>query len=147
VPSHVIAMTDPYLDVSGLLRNSLGIASQAELDVAEADITRARLVELHERHLSGEYDLAHLQAFHRELFGDVYPWAGEIRTVEIVKGNAFCPVRNIELFAGDVFSRLKRESLLCGHDRDGFVARLAEYYGDINALHAPPRLRPGGPPS
>lgn len=36
--------------------------------------------------MPGKFDLAHLQAIHKRLFGDVYDWAGEIRTVDISKG-------------------------------------------------------------
>jgi cell filamentation protein len=39
--------------------------------------------------LPGGYDLAHLQAFHREISGDLYPWAGEIRVVAIAKSDMF----------------------------------------------------------
>jgi PHD/YefM family antitoxin component YafN of YafNO toxin-antitoxin module len=40
--------------------------------------------------LTGGYDLAHLQLFHKEIFGDLYPWAGEIRVVGIAKSDPFC---------------------------------------------------------
>jgi fido (protein-threonine AMPylation protein) len=36
--------------------------------------------------LAGGFDLAHLQAIHRYLFGDVYEWAGQLRTIDIAKG-------------------------------------------------------------
>lgn len=37
--------------------------------------------------MAGGYDLAHLQRIHRHLFGDVYDWAGEIRTVALAKSD------------------------------------------------------------
>lgn len=84
---------DPYLDLrSGVLRNRLGITDAAELAGAEAELTGYRLMELRTRPLPGSYDLPHLQAFHRYIFGDVYDWAGELRTVPLGKGGAlFCP--------------------------------------------------------
>jgi len=39
--------------------------------------------------VAGGYDLAHLQRIHRHLFGDVYDWAGEIRTVALAKSDMF----------------------------------------------------------
>jgi len=35
----------------------------------------------------GDFDLAHLRAIHRHLFQDIYEWAGELRAVEISKGD------------------------------------------------------------
>lgn len=129
-------MTDRYVDpATGILRNRLAITNAKQLDQAEADITRARLIELMESPLPGDYDLAHLRAFHRRIFGDISPWAGEIRTVEIAKGTWFCPVRNIESYAADVFAKLAGEGLLRNRGRTEFVAGLADYYSDINALH------------
>lgn len=131
-------MSDPYADPrTGVLRNLLGITDAAELADAEADITAARITRLAEKPLPGRYDLAHLQAFHAEIFGSIYPWAGQIRTVEIAKENTrFCLVRNIPGFAQDVFGTLARkDNLLRALERDTFLTKLADLYGDINALH------------
>lgn len=58
----------------------LGIGDPVELHQFEFEATFTRQVELDGRRLPGRYDLAHLCAFHRQLFQDVYDWAGEIRT-------------------------------------------------------------------
>ncbi|MDO5501050.1 MAG: Fic family protein, partial [Propionibacteriaceae bacterium] len=55
------------------------------------------------------YDLAGLQEVHQHLFQDVYPWAGEIRTIEITKGStAFAAVSDIDelmsVFSGRIES-------------------------------------------
>ena len=85
------AAGDPYLDpASGVLRNLLGITDAAELARAEAALSASRLIDLERRRLPGRYDLAHLQAFHRYILGDVYGWAGQLRTVSIAKGSVFC---------------------------------------------------------
>ena len=105
---------DPYLDLrSGVLRNRLGITDAAELARAEAELTSYRLIELHARPLPGDYDLPHLQAFHRYIFGDVYDWAGELRTVTLGKGGAlFCHPRDIVATADELFTRLARDNHL-----------------------------------
>ncbi len=131
-------MSDPYTDpATGVLRNKLGITDPAVLAAAEADITTARIARLAERPLPGSYDLAHLMAFHREIFGSIYPWAGQVRTVNIAKDTTmFCPVQNIPAFAQDVFGRLaRRDNFLRGLPREEFLTKLADLYGDINALH------------
>lgn len=131
-------MIDPYADpATGLLRNSRGITDPDVLAAAEADITAARIARLVEQPLPGVYDLAHLLDFHREIFGSIYPWAGQVRTVNIAKeSTTFCPAQNIEVFAADVFGRLaRRDNFLRGLPLDGFLTKLADLYGDINALH------------
>jgi cell filamentation protein len=85
-----MTMNDPYNSLDGVLRNRLGITDSSELEAAEADITAARENALRRRRVHREYDLAHLQAFHRFIFGDIYDWAGELRTVDIAKYDAFC---------------------------------------------------------
>lgn len=102
---------------------------------AEADITRAKLSVLNTRPLPGDYDLAHLQKFHAFLFGDVYPWAGDLRTVDIAKETPFCPVHNLRTYADEVFGQLRSAGWLRGLPRGEFVHGLAELYGDINAFH------------
>ncbi len=100
---------DPYLDLEhGVLRNRLGITDPGELSRVEAELTALRLVELRQRPLPGGYDLAHLQAFHAHIFGDIYDWAGQLRTVSIGKGHLFCLPQHLESFAHEVFDRLER---------------------------------------
>jgi cell filamentation protein len=71
-----------------LLRNKVGATTVVQLWAAENDLVEYRLAELRERPwlVSRTYDLAHLKALHRQLFQDVYEWAGELRTVGLAKG-------------------------------------------------------------
>jgi cell filamentation protein len=128
---------DPYADpATGVLRNTLGITDPDVLAQVEADLSRAALQELAVHRLPGDYDLAHLLAFHRAIFADLYPWAGQIRTVTIAKpGAVFAPPRFIESYAAAVFAGLRRENYLRGLPRDEFIARLAHYFAELNALH------------
>lgn len=127
---------DPYTDPdTGVLRNLLGISDQQELDRVEAEVTAVRLAQLAENPLPGAYDLSHLQTLHRRIFGDIYGWAGELRTVAIAKQDLFCLPQHIRAFADEVFGRLAGNDYLQGLDRDAFVSGLADLLGDINALH------------
>jgi fido (protein-threonine AMPylation protein) len=75
---------DPYLDPdSRLLRNRLGITDQVELDRVEATFAAVRAYELEKASAPSRFDLDHLRHVHRTLFDDVYPWAGELRTVKL----------------------------------------------------------------
>lgn len=128
-------MTDPYIDEHGVFHNRLGITDVESLHAAEADITGARGNALTRRRLIGEYDLAHLRAFHRYLFGDIFDWAGELRTVEIAKYDAFCRCARLEAYGAEIFGKIKAATWPTTPDRESFVVGLAGAYADVNALH------------
>jgi cell filamentation protein len=78
---------DPYVyPGTDVLRNLLGVRDAAALAEREAALSAIRIAQLERRFIPGDFDLAHLQATHRYIFGDIYPWAGELRTVRIIKG-------------------------------------------------------------
>lgn len=127
---------DPYLDLrTGVLRNRLGLTDPVALAAAEADFTAARLAGLELRPVPGGYDLAHLQAFHWHVLADVYPWAGQLRTVALGKGRLFCPPAELEDRAAALFDALARDGHLRGRARADFVAGLAGLLAGINELH------------
>jgi cell filamentation protein len=124
---------DPYSDpVAGVLYNKLGLGTAAELEAAEREITHAALILLDESPVSPSYDLPHLREIHKRIFGDIYEWAGQIRTVAIAKGAVFCLPQYIDSSAAVIFRELRDEDCL---RRDAFVGRLAYYLGEVNALH------------
>jgi cell filamentation protein len=127
---------DPYTDlVTGVLLNKLGLSTAGESEAAEREITHAALILLRESPVRPGYDLPHLCAIHQRIFGDIYDWAGKIRTVAIAKGSLFCLPQYIETAAVDVFRALRGENFLRDLDRGPFVARLAYYLGEVNAVH------------
>ena len=127
---------DPYTDpVTGVLRNKLGLRTADELEAAEREITHAALILLRESPVRTTWDLAHLCTIHRRIFGDIYEWAGQIRTVAIAKGNLFCLPQYIEHAAADIFATLRAENFLRGLERRPFIERLAHFLGEVNAIH------------
>ncbi len=128
---------DPYLDPdTGILRNLLGIRTQAELDTAESSLSFLRTSQLHGHPVLGRFNLKHLQAIHKRLFGDLYEWAGQLRRVEITKGTSnFARYLVIESGARQLFQRLAAENCLRGLDPDAFSQRAGYYLGEINVLH------------
>lgn len=130
---------DPYLiPGTGVLRNSRNITDAVQLAAYEANMTYARMWQLErgEVTIRGRWDLAHLMAHHRHIFGDVYPWAGEIRSVGIEKGTTvFCLPENIESAAGSIFGDLAKANHLRGLDRAEFVAGAAHVLVEVNVLH------------
>ena len=128
---------DPYTDpASGVLRNRLGITDATLLEATEADFVAERSRELSREPIAGGFDLAHLQAIHRYLFGDVYEWAGELRTIDISKGgHPFAHYPHIQSAAVPIFHQLAQEKHLAGLGPDGFSERAAYYLGELNGLH------------
>lgn len=128
---------DTYcLPGSSVLRNKGGISDQDLLDQYEADFTAVRLLELARNPVRGKFDLDHLCQIHRYLFQDVYDWAGNIRTVDIFRGDSrFCNVRNIQTYSNTVFSSLRDENYLTALSKKQFAARAAHYLSEINAIH------------
>ena len=128
---------DQYLDpVSGVLINRFGITDAATLEHTEAALVATRSYELSQTPLEGRFDLAHLQAIHRYLFGDVYEWAGQLRTIDISKGgNLFAHHAHIGSAAAPIFKQLAKEKHLAGLHPAAFSDRAAHYLGELNALH------------
>lgn len=128
---------DPYVDQkSGVLKNRLGIVDDAILQRVEASLTFLRSYEVARTPVQGAFDLAHLQAIHKRLFGDIYDWAGQIRTVDISKGNTrFASFQQIESYAPEITRPLQRERYLRGLDIDMFCQRAGHYLGEFNVLH------------
>lgn len=83
-----------------MLKNKLGIDNSAELAREEERISKKRAMELFERGMLDGYEAGKfktLQAIHSYLFGDIYDFAGKIRTVNLAKGNfRFAPLMYLE---------------------------------------------------
>ena len=79
-----------------ILQNKLGLTNEAELARAEEKLSKTRALELYDTGLLDTFEVGTfkgLAAIHKYLFGDVYEFAGQMRTVNIAKGNfRFAPV-------------------------------------------------------
>jgi cell filamentation protein len=120
---------------SNVLINKLGIRDAEKLQIAEREITSLRIANAKINVIKGNFDLLHLRKIHKYIFGDIYEWAGEIRWVNIAKGNMFCNYEFIEQNADQLFTKLKKENYLKDASADEIPIRLAHYLGEINALH------------
>ena len=80
--------------------NKLGITSSPELAEAEERIIKKKALELFENGLLDRLEpgtTASLKAIHKYLFDEIYDFAGELRTVNIAKGNfRFAPLMYLE---------------------------------------------------
>lgn len=82
------------------LDNKFNITDSAELARVEEKISKKKAVELFENGYLDKYEAGAfkmLVAIHKYLFEDIYDFAGNVRTVNIAKGNfRFAPVMYLE---------------------------------------------------
>ena len=79
-----------------VLENKLGITESAELAREEERISKTRALELFEKGILDSLEagkFSSLSKIHKHLFDDIYPFAGNIRDVNLAKGNfRFAPL-------------------------------------------------------
>ena len=129
------AAADPYCYAgTSILKNIAGLRDQAALDRFEAISFAQRSEEpLPFGHLSG----AHFFAVHRHLFQDVYHWAGKPRTIRLHKDEStFCYPENIGSELSRLFAGLEGENRFRDLEADAFVAKVAHFLAELNAIHA-----------
>ncbi len=81
------------------LENKLGITESAELAREEERISKTRAIELYEKRIPDDEigKFAGLAKIHQYLFGEIYEFAGKVRTVNLAKGNfRFAPVMYLD---------------------------------------------------
>ncbi|MGE0470521.1 MAG: Fic/DOC family protein [Nitrospira sp.] len=128
---------DEYTDpATGLLKNRLGITDEATLEQTEAQFVAQRSHELVQDPIPGAFDLPHLHALPRHLFGDLYEWAGHLRTVDVIKDTSrFAHHAYLERAAETIFRELAQENHLRGLEPAEFSRRAAHDLAELNALH------------
>lgn len=126
---------DPYTyNGTDVLINKFDIKDPAVLEEAEKEFTALAATGIHFK--EPPYNFDYFCNIHKTLFGDLFDWAGKIRTIDISKGSTrFCACSFIEREAKKIFKRLEEENHLAGLDKNSFIAKLAEYYCDINVIH------------
>lgn len=75
---------------SDVLKNKLGIQDGEQLSEAEYDITELRMQQLlaDPNLITAATPVERIQQIHAHLFGDVYDWAGELRTFSLRKNDS-----------------------------------------------------------
>lgn len=88
------------------LANKLGITNSAELAREEERISKKKALELFETGMLDKLEagkFSALKVIHKYLFEDIYDFAGELRTVNISKGNfRFAPLMYLEVSLGNI---------------------------------------------
>ncbi|MGP9766517.1 putative adenosine monophosphate-protein transferase Fic [Halomonas sp. AOP13-D3-9] len=126
---------DPYCyPGTCVLRNKLDIFDAVALEEAERELSliNADYIELS----LPPYDFAYLKRLHHQLFYDLYDWAGEVRTIDIAKGDTrFCNVNRIVPEAEKLFNKLAGLNHFTQLEKVDLIPSCAELYGDLNVVH------------
>lgn len=110
------------------LENKLGITDSAELAREEERLSKKKALELYDTGLLDRLEAGTffaLAAIHKFLFGEIYEFAGKLRTVNLAKGNfRFAPVMYLE-------AALKNIEAM----PQGTFDEVVEKYVEMNAAH------------
>lgn len=110
------------------LDNKLHITDSTELARMEEKISKKKAIELFENGYLDQYEAGTFQmlaAIHEYLFEDIYEFAGEIRTVNIAKGNfRFAPVMYLQA-AIDNVEKMPQSTF----------EKIIEKYVEMNIVH------------
>lgn len=110
------------------LQNKLGITDSFELAQVEERLSKTRALELFERGLLDTFEVGTFQGLaqiHKYLFDEIYDFAGQLRTVNIAKGNfRFAPVLYLEAALEKI-----------GRMPQGTFDEIIEKYVEMNVAH------------
>ena len=121
---------------TSVLINKLDIRTQAQLDENELVLTSAKILQVELEPVNAKPDFAYLKQLHHIVFGELYDWAGTIRTINMSKlRTAFCPADQIEPLAAEIFSRLQSMHYFRDCSRAELVSEFADLYDSLNYLH------------
>lgn len=124
--------TMPYLD------NKLGIVDEQKCIKMEQKLSSLRAFELFDSEKLNKLPL-NAKTFcyiHKYLFQDIYPWAGEYRTVNIQKGySMFYNVEFLLYGMEEIFNNLRKDNYLKNLTRREFVELFSYYSNEFNVLH------------
>lgn len=110
------------------LENKLGITSSAELATQEERLSKKRALELFESGMLDKLEpgtFKTLQAIHKQLFMDIYDFAGMVRSVNIAKGGfRFVPA----MYLFDALKQIERMP-------QSTFNEIIEKYVEMNVAH------------
>ena len=118
----MIEPKDLIIPGNSSIHNRLAINVPGAFDPATAEIFAARLAQLEFKSVIGAYDAVHLQQIHARIFQNLFPWAGQFRTVKYSS--------SLDV----LFDRLARENRLKGLDVDAWSKRSAGYIAEITSI-------------
>jgi cell filamentation protein len=130
------AARDPYVYENGVLINHFGIKNTSQLNEIEAELSALSIKQLSEQPVPSIFSTDYYSLLHREIFSDVYPWAGELRKVDICKGSTIF-LKNAEIQGSleVLFSELSSHDFYRGYDAVRFSEHAGIFLNRLNFIH------------
>ncbi|MGL1958689.1 MAG: Fic family protein [Colwellia sp.] len=126
---------DPYCyENTDILINKFEIKNATILEQAETEISNVSSASID--FSPPPYNFAYLQKIHQILFGDLYTWAGQSRTIGMNKGDTmFCRPEHIQREVTKLFNVLSHANYFQNISMTELIVKIAEFYGDLNIIH------------
>lgn len=129
-----------YCYPNGVLKNKLGIKDEDVLSRLEAELTSIKLADFLINPVKGKLDFSHYKKIHKEIFGDLFIFAGKTRTVSMSKGTtAFCIWMFVDEQAEKIFKLIDLELLQNkayeNMEREDFIRHIVKYMTELNIIH------------
>ena len=133
---------DIYLyENSNVLKNLLNIINDDELDLAEAELSRAKMMLMYKSGFS-DFSAKGICRIHRTLFEDVYEWAGKYRVINIQKREKVLAGRSVWYTDCDNIEKelnitLKEINRIKWQDysKEEFVELIAKHFSTLWQIH------------
>lgn len=137
MPYSVTSSVDGCYPGTTVLINKLGLTRQEALDEAESVAVSLRSAEIESEPTDdAPFTFDFYCNLHKRLFGDLYEWAGELRTIDFSKkGTSFYPAHSLRELGKAKFDRLNTMNGFHGLSRSQLIDEITDFYHGLNMLH------------
>jgi len=124
-----------------LSSNLLGAKNLDELHELEKNITADKILQLKLAPITGDFGYTHFKTLHKELFKDIYVWAGKDRYDIGYRGvfrkgdTEFTHGEKLPEVTKGLFDALKVEHYFKDLDKEQFIKSAASFLNGLNILH------------
>ena len=133
-----IKWRDYFYPGTEILKNNFNIKDYDKLKELDATFSFNRLLELQTKPINMGFGKEHLCAIHKYLFGEVYPFAGKYRNVNLMKKEGtFLTIntaKDVDLYLDELFTEIN-ESLRISNDKYSFSSLLSRLYTQLIYCH------------
>ncbi len=116
-----------------ILVNKLGLTTKDDIERAGASFVERNIANgLSEK--AKDLSIQGLKAMHKELFFDIYMWAGKFRDYTTGRGLSFCRPEFIEKSLENIYTKINNQ-IAKGMKKEDFIKYSAEFIGELNTIH------------
>ena len=132
---YTFKVNDIYYPDTSIPKNKLNIKDEKELRNVE-NILLLEAYEKFTKTVDVELNEEFFINLHKNVFCDLYEWAGVYRDVDMAKGDSlFCRGMYVKEEMDKLFEKLKKDNYLKNLDKKEFVKKLAFYKCELIAIH------------